>query len=81
MAEDAVFDAVLAEQQALNQETVAANTVANKNYQAEYNKFVSWVKDQPDLDTNAAPFLTRRNVDHYFTRVIVKRTGSTNTIG
>ena len=79
MAEEEEFDAVLEEQGALNQETIAANTAANVNYRCEYTKFVSWVKGRPDLDTNEAPFITRRNVDHCFTIVVARRAGNVNT--
>lgn len=81
MAEPADLDAVLVQHRTANQATVAANTVADPTYKREYNKYVKWVKDQPELGTTTTPFLTRRNVDHYFTRVVAKRAGLRNTIG
>ena len=79
MAQEADLDALLATQRALNQVTVAENTECDDTYYYEYKRYVKWVKSQPALATNAVPFLTRRNIDHYFTRVVAKRAGIRNT--
>ena len=80
MAANADLAAILLEQQVLNYATIMEHTVHPAAYQSEFNRYVEWVLSQPDLGTPAAPFLTRNNVDHYFTRVIAIRKGSRNTI-
>jgi len=79
MAEEAHLDALLEEAGVINQTNIAENTDCSDTYTNEYNRYVKWVKSQPALLTNAEPFLTRRNIDHYFTRVVAVRAGIANT--
>jgi hypothetical protein len=80
MADDAAIDADLEAHELLNQATVAEFTLANSTYTCEYNRFVNWVKDQPDLATTEKPFLTRNNVDSYFVKNIAVRPVERNSI-
>jgi hypothetical protein len=72
---------LLAEHQAANRATVMDSSTCDKSYDYEYNKFAEWVAEQPELGTAEAPFITRRNVDHYFTRQVALRTVEPNGIG
>ena len=81
MQADADLQAVLQNQQAVNHATIMDMTSCDKSYTSEYKRFSDWVKTQPALATAVAPFLTRRNVDHYFTRVISCRNGCPNSMG
>ena len=74
-------DDVLRVQQATNHATIMASTTCDKAYTSEYNRFVAWVQNQPYLGTQEAPFLTKTNVEHYFSTVIACRHGCPNTIG
>ena len=80
MTDPAALADVLRVQQAANHATIAANTQCDPSYRREYNLYVKWVQNEDDLDTQVAPFLTRTNVDHYFTRVVSSCAGTKNTI-
>jgi hypothetical protein len=79
MAEDAPPDAILDQLEADNHATIAANTTCNLTYAREYKVFCKWVQSQAHLACVEAPFLTRRNIDHYFTSVIASKASNTNT--
>jgi hypothetical protein len=81
MAHIAEFERILAEQEAANDANIAQNSTCDKTYTREYAIFVVWVKSQPHLATQWEPFLTRNNIDLYFSRVISCRAGVKNTIG
>jgi hypothetical protein len=67
-------------QQEANRATIRLHTTCDASYTCEYTKFVKWVKNQPTLATQEEPFLTRTNVDHYFSRVVSCRFGCLNSI-
>jgi hypothetical protein len=71
---------VLRNEQAANNDMIITNASCDKSYTSEYKIFVKWVKAQPGLATTEAPFLTRVNLDHYFTRVITRRKGCSNSM-
>jgi hypothetical protein len=71
---------ILAAHRASNVARIRDNTVCDKAYTSEYNRYCSWVAKQPELHTSMAPFITRTNIDHYFTRVISRRLGVRNTV-
>ena len=48
------------------------------SYVSEWNRFTAWVTLQPVLDSSN--FITRENVDAYFSRVIASRAGAAGTI-
>ena len=73
-------DAILAAHRASNVSRIRDNTVCDKSYISEYNRYCLWVAEQPELHTSEAPFITRTNVDHYFTRVVSARLGTRNTV-
>ena len=81
MQADAALQGVLLDQQAINHATIMDMTSCDKSYTSEFKRFTDWVKNQPDLRTAVAPFLTCTNVDHYFTRVISCRNGCPNSMG
>jgi hypothetical protein len=62
--------ALLQRQQVANNATIRDNTSCDNSYHYEYKNFKEWVKAQPELLTPMPPFLTRFNVDHYFSSVI-----------
>jgi hypothetical protein len=72
---------VLAAQQAVNLTTVMDSAHCDKSYVSEYKRFTDWVQNQEELATAVPPFITRANVDHYFTRVVALRTCDPNGIG
>ena len=76
----AVADRVLQQHQAANAEAVRTHTTCDPTYVSEWDRYVKWVKSQASLNTQQPPFLTRSNVDHYFTRVVAHRKGVPNTI-
>jgi hypothetical protein len=80
MTEGDALDLILDEHAAANQATLAAGTNCDSTYHGNYNNFVAWVKNQPLLETQVEPFITRVNVDHYFTRVVARKRGQKNTI-
>jgi hypothetical protein len=67
------LDAILEQQRLENNATIRDNSSCDKSYHYEYKNFKEWVIAQPELATAMPPFLTRANVDHYFTRVISKK--------
>jgi hypothetical protein len=71
--------AILQRQQAANNANIRDNTDCDKSYHYEYANFSKWVQAQPELNTPMPPFLTRINVDHYFSRVISHRVVCPNT--
>ena len=74
-------DAILQAEKEKNAVLLSQNVNVDPSYINEYKRFVKWVKAQPELETQRAPFISRRNIDHYFSRVVVYRTGTQNTIG
>ena len=53
--------------------------IPDKTYKNEYKRYVSWVKNQPHLDTQQKPFITQENVEEYFHKEVVNcRLGRTN---
>jgi hypothetical protein len=72
---------VLNNHQAANHATIMESTTCDPSYTSEFNRFTDWVQSEPDLNTPVAPFLTRINVNHYFTRVIARRTCDPKGIG
>jgi hypothetical protein len=70
---------ILRQRQEANHAVIRDNTSCDASYHCEYKNFVKWVKAQPELHTPMAPFLSRDNVDHYFTRVISSRVACANT--
>jgi hypothetical protein len=79
MPTQANLPAILEQQRLANNALIRNNTTCDKSYTCEYKNFVAWVKAQPELTTPEAPFLTRNNVDHYFTRVISSTVVGSNT--
>ena len=73
-------DAILAAHRASNVSRIRDNTVCDKSYISEYNCYCLWVAEQPELHTSEAPFITRTNVDHYFTRVVSAQLGTRHTV-
>ena len=63
-----------------NEEYVRANKKVDTTYRREVGKFIAWVMQQPELQTTQPPFITRQNVDHYFERVVTKRTAQPRTV-
>ena len=57
---------------------IKAQRNCDATYQREYAKFVLWVDGNPEL--NAPPYITRENIDHFFTIVVAKRPGGRNHI-
>ena len=49
-------------------------------YRKEYETFCEWVQNQPELNTPSKPFVTPRNVDEYFRRVVVHRKLGKSTV-
>ena len=80
MPTEANLAAILQQQQLANNATLRRSTSCDKTYTLEYNKFVAWVKAQPELTTPMAPYLSRANVDHYFTRYVARRGSTPNTV-
>ena len=80
MAANPTADADLIQHTTANNLYLSQNSKSDATYKSEYKRFVAWVVLQPELATQVSPFLTRKNVDHYFTRVIGSRNGVTNTI-
>jgi hypothetical protein len=73
--------ALLDEHQAANHATIVAMTDCDKSYKSEFKRFTAWVDSEPDLGPDdGGSYLTRDNVDHYFTRVIANRSGQENGI-
>ena len=73
-------DEVLEEGRAGNQITLAGKD-PDKTYASEFKRFKKFVLEDENLTTVSAPFITRENINHYFTRVIAVRLGVRNTIG
>ena len=73
-------DQLLAANQAANRATIVVNSRCDPSYSAEYKRFNKWVREQPELNTTAPPYLTQRNIDHYFQRVVVNRKAMRGTI-
>ena len=63
-----------------NARKIADAATCDATYSSAYSNFVKWVKECPDLDTEEAPFIMTTNVDHYFSREILKKRGTKNTI-
>ena len=80
MTENNHADALLAASQATNRATIVNHAKCADVYKSEYKRFCDWVRAQPELHTNSEPYLTQTNINHYFTRVVVKRKGVRNTI-
>lgn len=76
----AAREAILATARANNAEFVRTLQGCDKTYINEYTRFCKWVTDQPSLETIQVPFITRTNVDHYFSLVIAKKKGIRNSI-
>ena len=53
-------------------------TTTDLSYVNAWKNYVVWVKENM-LETQEPPFLTRTNIDHYFTRVIAKKTVTAGT--
>jgi hypothetical protein len=63
-------------QQQANYTTIITGATCDPSYTGEFKRYVTWVKSQPHLATQVAPFLSRRNIDHYFTHVVASRLGN-----
>jgi hypothetical protein len=71
--------AILQRQQVANNATIRDKTICDNSYHYEYNHFKAWVIAQLELRTPMPPFLSRANVDNYFSRVIAHRIVCPNT--
>jgi hypothetical protein len=80
MAHNEQADHELQLQMEANEASIITNAKCDRSYMLEWKKYVSWVKNEEVLATTEAPFITRTNVDHYFTRVISRRRGKPNGI-
>ena len=73
-------DEILKAQVDANAAAVRQNVKLDPSYRSEYKRFVKWVKETSELETTNYPFITRKNIDHYFTRVAAYRAGTANLI-
>jgi hypothetical protein len=69
---------LLIDEQARNHAAIMLLSRCDSTYISEYKRYCKWVQSEAALVTPEAPFLSRNNVDHYFTRVISKRAGLVN---
>lgn len=69
----------LQESIAANDEIIRAGTTIDETYRREWKKYREWVAKQ-DILRNGPPWLTRLNVDYYFSRNVVDRRGGVGTI-
>jgi hypothetical protein len=60
-------DDVLLVAAAANRALTARMATADKSYASVWKNYVKWLASTPGMETSEPPFLTRRNVDHYFT--------------
>lgn len=79
MAQPPVGDALLAAREA-NIALIQAKK-PDKSYTSEYRRFCKFVDAQDELHTTEEGlYITRANIDHYFTRVISRRKGIRNVV-
>jgi hypothetical protein len=69
---------MLVDEQAENHAAIMLMSKCDSTYRSEYKRYCKWVQNEAALVTPEAPFLSRNNVDHYFTRVISRRAGLVN---
>ena len=80
-APNAALQDIFEDSQAANQQTIAEANTCNGTYTSEFERFKKWIRSQPNLGPDAqGSFLTRKNIDHYFTRVCATRKGKVNTL-
>jgi hypothetical protein len=75
MTSQANLASILRQQQLSIQATIAANSKCDSSYDNEYRRFCQWVSAQPELGCIGPPYLSRLNIDHYFSRFITTRVG------
>ena len=73
-------DDILEAQLATNHTEVSRLVKLDPSYKSEYKRFVKWVTETPELATTRPPFITRANIDHYYSRVVAYHRGARNHI-
>ena len=81
MTDTSAADDALRAATVTNIAAMARMATADKSYVNVWNKYVKWIKECPKIRATEPPFLTRTNIDHYFTRVIANKNVSANTAG
>jgi hypothetical protein len=73
-------DDALAVAAAANRAQTARMAKPDKSYVFVWRNYLKWLASCPAMETNEPPFLTRRNVDHYFTIIVAKKRVVRNTV-
>ena len=71
----------IAAAQARNRVTTVESSTPNDTYESEFDRYKAWVDDNGFVDPDDGKYITRNNVDLYFSEhVAVERDGTTGTI-